>query len=88
MEDVRRKGSAPGKAGEPMKTFFDKEIEHRCEYCTEGWLSSDGKNVLCRKKGVVAPGYSCSAFRYDPLLRVPKIPAPPRETYRPEDFQL
>ncbi len=71
-----------------MKPFFDKDIERRCEYCTEGWLSSDGKNVLCRKRGVVAPGYFCSAFRYDPLLRVPKIPAPIRETYNPEDFQL
>ncbi|HNW04306.1 MAG TPA: hypothetical protein PLP20_00505 [Oscillospiraceae bacterium] len=71
-----------------MRTFFDKTIEHRCEYCTEGWLSADGKNVLCKKKGVVAPGYFCSGFRYDPLLRVPRVPAPLPETYRPEDFLL
>ncbi|GEM_PF-58410 len=88
METVKKQGPNPGKAGESMRTFFDRNIEHRCEYCTEGWLSSDGKNVLCRKRGVVAPGYSCFAFRYDPLLRVPKIPAPIRETYSPEDFQL
>ena len=33
------------------KKFFDEKIEPRCEYCSKGYLSSDGKNVLCKKKG-------------------------------------
>ena len=35
------------------KKFFDSDIEPRCEYCSNGYISADGKNVLCKKKGVL-----------------------------------
>lgn len=71
-----------------MNNFFDKNIEPRCEYCQNGYLSADGKNILCKKKGVVEKGFSCSSFNYDPLLRVPKTAAPKMPTFDPEEFKI
>lgn len=71
-----------------MKRFFDKNIEPRCEYCEKGYLSADGKNVLCKKKGIVEKGFSCLLFTYDPVLRKPKPAAPAILQYDPEDFKL
>ena len=67
---------------------FDKNIEPRCEYCEKGYLSSDGKNVLCKKKGVVEKGFSCLSFTYDPLLRKPKPISPEIQQFNPEDFKI
>lgn len=71
-----------------MKRFFDKNIEPRCEYCEKGYLSVDGKNILCKKKGIVEKGFSCLSFTYDPILRRPKPAAPALQQYNPEDFKL
>lgn len=71
-----------------MKRFFDKNIEPRCEYCEKGYLSADGKNILCKKKGIVEKGFSCLSFAYDPILRKPKPAAPAIQQYNPEDFKL
>ena len=71
-----------------MKRFFFFIIEPRCEYCEKGYLSADGKNVLCKKKGVVEKGFSCFSFTYDPILRKPKPSAPVMPQYDPEDFKL
>ena len=70
------------------KKFFDTKIEPRCEYCSLGYLSADGKNVLCKKKGVVEKGFHCRAFDYDPLLRVPRPRAPELPTFDPEEFKI
>lgn len=70
------------------KKFFDKNIEPRCEYCSGGYLSSDGKNVLCKKKGIVERGFHCHSFDYDPLLRVPHPKAPKLPTFDPEEFKI
>ena len=68
--------------------LFNAKIEPLCAYCKRG-KTVDGKTILCRKKGVMAPEDSCPAFRYDPLKRVP----PPRASldlsrFRDEDFTL
>lgn len=68
--------------------LFRKDIEPRCTYCARGCKLNE-REVLCRKKGIVAPEYHCRAFRYDPLLREP--PQPVRlNTSRlsEEDFKL
>lgn len=70
------------------KKFFNKKIEPRCEYCSGGYLSSDGKKVLCKKKGIVEKGFSCRSFDYDPLLRVPRPKAPELPTFDPEEFKI
>ena len=45
--------------------------------------------MICLKKGVVPGGYSCRAFRYDPLKRVPPKPAVLElSRLAPEDFKL
>lgn len=69
-----------------MSKFF-KGVEPHCEYCSNGTLSADKKNVLCKKKGVVSLGYSCLSYKYDPLLRIPKRQAKLSD-YNPEDFAL
>lgn len=71
-----------------MNRFFNKNIEPRCEYCSNGYLSADGKSVLCKKKGVVNLGFSCFSFAYDPLLRTPKTAAPAMPKFDPEEFKL
>ena len=71
------------------KKFFDKNIEPRCEYCSEGFVSADGKSVLCRKKGVVDKGFHCRKFSYDPLKRVPEAPrALVKKEHDPGEFEL
>ena len=68
--------------------LFQKDIEPRCAYCQRG-VRLEEEKILCAKKGVVSPGGSCRAFRYDPLKRVPP---PPRALdlsgLKDEDFTL
>lgn len=71
-----------------MNHFFDKNIEPRCEYCVKGQMTQDGKNVLCRKKGIVNKNFSCRSFEYDPIMRKPKITVPKIPEYSPEEFTL
>lgn len=62
-------------------------VEPKCEYCAVGTITPTGKNVLCPKKGVLAPDFSCKKFKYDPLKRVPKkMPELPK--FDAEDFAL
>ena len=49
--------------------------------------SASGETILCPKRGVVVPYYSCRKFFYSPLKRVPKrLPALP--SYSEEEFKL
>ena len=50
--------------------LFNERIDPQCAYCQRG-KTVDPETVLCKKKGVTHPEDSCSAFRYDPLKRVP-----------------
>ena len=67
--------------------LFGNEISPACQYCANGFARSEGEQVLCMKRGVVPPDYSCRKFRYDPLLRVPPRPLP-LEKYETADFEL
>lgn len=65
---------------------FGSKIAPACAYCVFGALAPDGKMILCSRRGVVSPYYSCRRFRYDPLMRVPRrqeLPLPD-----PKDFTL
>ena len=53
--------------------LFRKDIDPRCAYCARGSHISDDK-VACVKRGIVLPEDRCSAFKYDPLKRVPPRP--------------
>ena len=68
--------------------FFGKNIDPACEYCALGRVTSDGKNVLCKKKGVTALHYKCRRFKYDPLKRVPKKLSLASNEFKKEDFEL
>ena len=68
--------------------LFQKSIEPRCAYCALGKSLNDDQ-IACPKKGVMSPGSSCRAFKYDPLKRVPPRPAKPAGIgLRDEDFSL
>ena len=67
--------------------LFGKNIEPACAYCENGKPSRDGSMILCDKKGVVSPYYSCRKFDYAPLKRIPKRPMPLPE-YDSEEFSL
>lgn len=66
--------------------LFGNKIHPACQYCTEA-MQQMKENVLCIKKGIVSPNYSCKKFVYDPLKR---IPPRPQSLYRYEaqDFSI
>ena len=51
--------------------YFDKKIDPKCDYCMYGKRTKDGNRVLCEKRGLVEQNYSCKAFIYPPLKRIP-----------------
>ena len=68
--------------------LFRKNIDPRCAYCAKGSRIND-EQVVCVKRGVVAPEDHCGAFKYDPLKRVPPRPAAlETERLKEEDFSL
>lgn len=69
------------------KSLFDKEISPKCVYCVTGIPTADGKEILCRRKGVMQPDSSCKKFRYDPLKRRPDV-FEIKPDYTEEDFKL
>ena len=69
------------------KKLFGNNISPACEYCEHGTRSSDNAMILCSKKGVVSPYYSCNKFVYMPTKRIPKR-RPDLPSFSPEDFTL
>lgn len=67
--------------------LFGAEIEPACQYCEYGRLAADKKMILCKKKGIVSPFYSCKKFFYDPLKRIPRR-QPRLPQFTREDFLL
>ena len=51
--------------------YFDKGMTPKCDYCQNGKRARDGNKVLCEKRGLVEQNYSCKAFIYSPLKRIP-----------------
>ena len=56
------------------KPLFGNNIEPSCSYCRYGKYNSTRDIILCVKKGVVEPYYSCKSFKYNPLKRKPARP--------------
>ncbi len=69
------------------KKLFGNNIPPACEYCSFGNRSSDNAMILCSKKGVVSPYYSCNKFNYMPTKRIPKR-RPNLPNYSADDFSL
>lgn len=69
--------------------MFGSKIEPACEYCELGKITKDGQMILCEKHGAVAPYFSCKAFVYSPLLRIPKpLLKLDKQNYSEDDFKL
>ncbi len=69
------------------KSILKSDISPKCEYCELGIKTSSGKEVLCRRMGVMQPDSYCKKFKYDPLKRVPKTAELP-SGYNAEDFSI
>lgn len=69
------------------RPLFGNHIEPACRYCAHARENTDGRMILCRHQGVVAPYYSCRWFHYDPLLREPARQAALPQ-YDKSDFEL
>ncbi|MBE6865362.1 MAG: hypothetical protein IJN77_07945 [Oscillospiraceae bacterium] len=67
--------------------LFGNRISPACEYCQFGTRSRDNAMILCSKKGVVSPFYSCNKYVYMPTKRIPKR-RPNLPNYSVEDFKL
>lgn len=52
--------------------LLGNNIRPACRYCT--YVHSENGNLICAKKGTVAPDSKCLRFKYNPLLRVPELP--------------
>ena len=67
--------------------LFSNDIQPDCCYCAHGMAAHTPDQILCKKAGVVHPGFSCKRFEYSPLKRIPKkLPRLPR--HDPSEFQL
>ena len=70
-----------------MKKNMTNKQEPSCAYCRLAKTAPDGKTMLCPKRGITHSGMSCSAFKYDPLRRVPRAePVLPKFDF--EDFEI
>lgn len=67
--------------------LFGSRISPACEYCQHGTRSRDNAMILCSKKGVVSPFYSCNKYTYMPTKRIPKR-RPNLPDYSAEDFKI
>jgi len=54
--------------------LFRKNIEPACVYCARGSGVTDTE-IVCKRRGIVAPWEKCNSFKYDPYKRDP--PKPP-----------
>ena len=69
------------------RKLYGNDITPVCEICANGRFSSDGKVILCLRKGIMPPTARCRKFCYDPLRRIPYI-QPELQTYTESDFRL
>jgi len=69
------------------RKLYGNNIDPSCEFCVHGRRSSDGKAILCPKKGVMPLYHHCRKFVYDPLKRMPKRP-PDISKYQESDFEI
>ena len=68
--------------------LFRKNIDPRCAYCDKGNAINE-REVICSRKGIVAPEFPCRGFRYDPLRREPPRPLKPETSkFSAEDFKI
>lgn len=70
-----------------FNSWFRKDIPAACSLCRYGRISAKRGIILCEKRGVVSPDFSCRKFSYDPIKRIPKGRPKPME-FSEEDFKL
>lgn len=69
------------------KPLFPQKAFQACKNCVLGRPSFDGKRILCIRRGVVDPDYSCRKYKYNPLKRIPRR-NPILPTFDRDEFKL
>ncbi|MDD2417713.1 MAG: hypothetical protein PHR24_05840 [Oscillospiraceae bacterium] len=69
------------------RKLYGNNVQATCEYCMYGRRSSDGKAILCPKRGVMPLYHHCRKYIYDPLRRIPSV-QPVLEKLSKEDFDI
>lgn len=64
--------------------LFGNNIDVSCEYCHN--RQKTDKIITCKLNKSIENG-NCSYFKYNPLMRVPKV-TPNLPKYDPDDFKL
>ena len=72
---------------EMRRKLYGNSVQATCEHCLHGRRSSDGKAILCPKKGVMPLYHHCRKFEYDPLKRIPSRQPKPQK-FTKEDFKI
>lgn len=72
---------------EMRRKLYGNNVQATCEYCLHGRRSSDGKAILCPKKGVMPLYHHCRKFEYDPLKRIPSR-QPDLQKFTKDDFKI
>ena len=69
------------------KKLYGANVAPKCIYCETGINTNNGKEVLCRRMGVMQPDSCCKKFRYDPFKRKPEV-IKLQSDFSAEDFSL
>ena len=71
------------------RKLYGNNIQPCCEYCQSARRATDGRVMLCSRRGIVPMYHKCRKFRYAPCKRIPPKPkAPDFSDYTKEDFSL
>ena len=69
------------------KKLYGENVSPKCMYCETGIKTNNGKEILCRRMGIMQPDSCCKKFRYDPLKRKPDV-IKLKQDFSAEDFSL
>lgn len=68
--------------------IFSKDIEPMCLYCEHGKKIMATEDIICPKKGIVKPDFSCRKFKYTPINRIPPKKVSTVGGFSKEDFEF
>ena len=68
---------------------LDFSYPHCCKYCKNSVYSSVKRECFCKFKNIVASGYVCKKYEFDPFkYKVKRIRSIKIGKFTPEDFEI
>lgn len=68
--------------------IFSKDIIPMCLYCEHGTKIIATDDIICQRKGIVKPDFSCKKFKYNPINRIPPKKTIVSNDFSKEDFEF